>query len=113
MAAELVSMKVDVLMGGSIGSGYLQELTKTIPIVFMFVPDPVGMKFAQSLARPGGNATGLSNFGREIAGKRLQLLKELVPGLTRVGLLVNPDQQVSRVYVKVMGEAARQLELTL
>src|SRR6266404_9687787 len=85
MAAELVAMNVDVLMGGALASGYLRDATKTIPIVFMFIPDPVGMKFVQNLARPGGNATGLSNFGADIAGKRLQLLRELVPGLVRVG----------------------------
>jgi putative ABC transport system substrate-binding protein len=58
MAAELVSMNVDVLMGGASASPYLQDATKTIPIVFMFVADPIGMKLVQSLARPGGNATG-------------------------------------------------------
>jgi putative ABC transport system substrate-binding protein len=100
-------------MGGAIGSSYLRDATTTIPIVFMFVPDPVGMKLAKSFANPGGNITGLSNFGREIAGKRLQLLKELVPGLKRVGLLTNLDLQTNRVFVEVMGEAARQLELTL
>jgi putative ABC transport system substrate-binding protein len=113
MAAELVSLNADVLMGGAIGSSYLRDATTTIPIVFMFVPDPVGMKLAKSFANPGGNITGLSNFGREIAGKRLQLLKELVPGLKRVGLLTNLDLQTNRVFVEVMGEAARQLELTL
>ena len=69
MAAELVSLNVDVLMGGAIASTYFRDLTKTIPIVFMFIPDPVGMKLVQNLAKPGGNATGLSNFGRDIAGK--------------------------------------------
>ena len=112
MAAELVSLNVDVLMGGSLGSSYLRDITTTIPIVFMFVPDPVGIKLVQSFAHPGGNITGLSNFGREIAGKRLQLLKELVPGLKRVGLLTNPDLPVNRIFIDVMGEAARQLGLT-
>jgi putative ABC transport system substrate-binding protein len=113
MAAELVSMNVDVLMGGSAAAAYLRDATKTIPIVFMFVPDPVGMKFVENLARPGGNATGLANFGSDIAGKRLQLLQELVPGLTRVGLLTNSNQEVSRLYAKVTSAAADQLGLTL
>ena len=113
MAAELVSLNVDVLMGGSLGSSYLRDITTTIPIVFMFVPDPVGMKLVESFAHPGGNITGLSNFGREIAGKRLQLLQELVPGLKHVGLLTNPDLQTNRVYIEVMGEAARRLGLNL
>jgi len=73
MAEELVAMKVDVLMGGAIGSAYLRDITKTIPIVFMFVPDPVSMNFAKTLARPGGNATGLSNFGRKIAVKAIAI----------------------------------------
>jgi putative ABC transport system substrate-binding protein len=113
MAEELVAMNVDVLMSGAIGSGYLRDATKTIPIVFMFVPDPVSMRFAQTLAKPGGNATGLSNFGREIAGKRLQLLKELVPGLVRVGFLANPTQETSRLYEGVMMAAAGELGLEL
>jgi ABC-type uncharacterized transport system substrate-binding protein len=113
MAAELVSMNVDVLMGGAATAAYLLDATKTIPIVFMFVPDPVGMKFVENLARPGGNATGLANFGSDIAGKRLQLLQELVPGLTRVGLLTNSNQEVSRLYANVTSAAADQLGLTL
>jgi putative tryptophan/tyrosine transport system substrate-binding protein len=113
MAEELVAMNVDVLMSGSIGSGYLRDATKTIPIVFMFVPDPVSMKLAETLAKPGGNATGLSNFGREIAGKRLQLLKELVPGLAKVGFLANPTQATSHLYVGVMQAAASELGLEL
>src|ERR1700755_1647356 len=111
MAAELVSLNADVLMSGSVGAASLRDATSTIPIVFMFVPDPVGVKLVQSFAHPGGNITGLSNFGREIAGKRLQLLKELVPGLKRVGLLTNPDLPVNRIFIDVMGEAARQLGL--
>jgi putative tryptophan/tyrosine transport system substrate-binding protein len=113
MAAELVSLNVDVLMGGATASPYLRDATTKIPIVFMFVPDPVGMKLVQSIARPGGNITGLSNFGREVAGKRLQLLKEMVPGLSRVALLADPDQSTTPVYVEVMQAAADQLGLKL
>src|SRR5262245_43084680 len=113
MAAELVSLNVDVLMGGAIASTYLRDATAKIPIVFMFVPDPVGMKFVQSIARPGGNITGLSNFGRDVAGKRLQLLKEIVPGLSRVALLINSHQATTRVFVEVMHTAADQLGLVL
>jgi putative ABC transport system substrate-binding protein len=113
MAAELVSMNVDVLMGGAVASAYLQDATKTIPIVFMFIPDPVGMKFVQSLARPGGNATGLANFGSDIAGKRLQLFQELIPGLSRIGLLTNSDQEPTRLTAKVLSAAGDQLGLKL
>jgi putative ABC transport system substrate-binding protein len=113
MAAELVSMNVDVLMGGGIGAPYLKQATTTIPIVFMFIADPVGINLVESLARPGGNATGLSNFGREVAGKRLQLLKDLVPKLSRVAFLINSDLPSTRMYVEVMGSAAAQLGLEL
>jgi putative tryptophan/tyrosine transport system substrate-binding protein len=113
MAVELASLKVDVLMSGSVAAPHLKEATLTIPIVFMFVPDPVGMKLVQSLAKPGGNITGLSNFGSDIAGKRLQLLKEMVPGLSRVGFLVNPNLPMTRMYIDVMGSAANELRLEL
>lgn len=113
MAAELVSMNVDVLMGGGISAPYLKQATTRIPIVFMFVADPVGIGLVKSLARPGGNVTGLSNFGRDIAGKRLQLLKELVPGLSRVAFLINSSLPATRMYVEVMGTAAAQLGLEL
>jgi putative ABC transport system substrate-binding protein len=113
MAAELVSLNVDVLMGGATASPYLRDATTKIPIVFMFVPDPVGMKLVESIARPGGNITGLSNFGRDVAGKRLQLLKEMVPGLSRVALLINSDQPTTRVFVEVMQTAAEELGLVL
>ena len=113
MAVELVSLKVDVLMGAAASTPYLKEATSTIPIVFMFIPDPVGMKLVQSLAKPGGNITGLSNFGRDLAGKRLQLLKEMVPKLSRVGFLVNSTLPATRMYVDVMMSAADELGLEL
>jgi putative tryptophan/tyrosine transport system substrate-binding protein len=113
MAAELVAAGPDVLMSGQIAALYLQTATKTIPIVFAFVPDPVGMKFVTSLARPGGNLTGLSNFGLDIAGKRLQLLKEIIPGLSRVAMLTNSNQQSASMYVDVTSTAASNLGLTI
>jgi len=100
-------------MGGALASSYLKDATKTIPIVFMFIPDPVGMKFVQSLARPGGNATGLANFGIDVAGKRLQMLKELVPSLSRVGILTTPHNEVNRLTANVIGAAGDQLGLQL
>jgi len=113
MAAELVALNVDVLMGGSTAAPYLRDATTKIPIVFMFVPDPVGMKLVQTLARPGGNITGLSNFGRDIAGKRLQLMKDIVPNLSRVSFLINPDQQSTSVQVEAFQAAADQLGLVV
>src|SRR5512139_1205329 len=72
-----------------------------IPIVFIFVPDPVGSKFVNSFARPGGNATGLTHFAADLIGKRLQFLAETIPKLSRVALLVNPDTQVAQLYTNV------------
>lgn len=113
MAAELVSSNVDVLMGGSVASPYLKEATTKIPIVFMFVPDPVGLKLVDSLAHPGGNATGLSNFGRDLAGKRLQYLKDTIPKLSRVALLVNPNERSARIYIEVFQATAGETGLVL
>jgi len=114
MATELVALNVDALVGsGAQAAVALRDATKTIPIVFMFSPDPVGTKLVDSLARPGGNATGLSNFSSDLIGKRLQLLKEAIPRLSRVGLLVNPDSQISRRYIEVAQAAAPALGLTI
>ena len=99
MADELVGLKVDVLVAvGTQTAPYAKKATSTVPVVFLFVPDPVGSGFAESLGRPGGNMTGLSNFGADIVLKRLQFLKEMIPGLSRVGLLVNPDTEVAGLY---------------
>jgi len=69
----------------------LQQETRTIPIVFAFVGDPVGSGFAASLARPGKNITGFANFENSIGGKWLELCKEIAPGAERVGFVFNPD----------------------
>jgi putative ABC transport system substrate-binding protein len=113
MAAELIAMNPDVLMGGSVASSYLHAATKTIPIVFMFVPDPVRLNLVKSLAHPGGNATGLSNFGLDIAGKRVELLKEIVPGLSHLAMLINSSQQSASMYVEVTRAAATRLGVTV
>jgi putative ABC transport system substrate-binding protein len=87
LAAELVRLKVDVIVtAGSGPTRAAKEATATIPIVMAQDPDPVGNRFVASLARPGGNITGLSNLGPELSGKRLELLKEIVPKLSRVAV---------------------------
>jgi putative ABC transport system substrate-binding protein len=112
MAAELVSLKVDVLIGvGSQTAPYVKNATTTIPIIFIFSPDPVGTKLVASLAWPGGNATGLTNFAADLIGKRLQFLKSTIQNLSRVALLVNPDTQVARLYIDVTQAAAAKLDL--
>ena len=87
LAAELVRLHVDVLVtGGSTSSGAAKNVTTTIPIVMAQVNDPVGSGFVASLARPGGNITGLSTLTPELSGKLLELLKEVVPKLSRVAI---------------------------
>ena len=90
LAAELVHLNVDVIVsaGGTVTRS-AKEATATIPIVMAFDNDPVGNGFVASLARPGGNVTGLSNLSSELSGKRLELLKEIVPRLSRVAVLGN------------------------
>jgi len=88
LAAELVRLKVDVIVSaGPAATGPAKEATVTIPIVMAFDNDPIGSRFVASLARPGGNITGLSVMAPELSGKQLELLKEIVPKLSRVALL--------------------------
>jgi ABC-type uncharacterized transport system substrate-binding protein len=90
-AAELVALGPDVIMTvGSATVGPLRQLTRTVPIVFAFVPDPVGAGLIESLARPGGNATGFTSFEYGISAKWLELLKEMAPGMKRVAVLRDP-----------------------
>ena len=112
MVRELIALNVDVLVTvGTQTAPYAKEATKTIPVVFLFVPDPVGSSFVDSIARPGKNMTGLSNFGRDILAKRLQFLKEMKPSLSRVALLVNPNTQVASLYKSLTDAAADELGL--
>jgi len=90
LAAELVRLKVDVIVAPS--APYVEaarDATATIPIVFVLVPDPVALGFVKSLARPGGNMTGLASLAIELHGKRLELLKEAVPGIARIAVLTS------------------------
>jgi putative tryptophan/tyrosine transport system substrate-binding protein len=94
-AAELVGLMPDAILASS-GTvlAALREQTRTIPIVFVLLPDPVRLGFVQSLARPGGNITGFSSFDAPLLGKWLQLLKEVAPSVTRVAVILNPDSAV-------------------
>jgi putative tryptophan/tyrosine transport system substrate-binding protein len=90
-AAELVALAPDVILApGSNTVGPLQQTSRIVPIVFVHVPDPVGAGFVDSLARPGGNATGFSNMEYGESGKWLELLKELVPGVKQAAVLRDP-----------------------
>jgi putative ABC transport system substrate-binding protein len=113
LVAELVDLNVDVLVvANSPAALAAKNATQTIPIV-MFAGDPVGLGLVGSLARPGGNVTGLSYFNAEITGKRLELMKELVPGLTRVAVLRNPTIASHAVFWQETEVAAGKLGITL
>jgi ABC-type uncharacterized transport system substrate-binding protein len=90
-AAELVALAPDVILAnGSVALGPLSQATRTIPLVFVNVPDPVGAGWVASLARPGGNSTGFATFEYSTSGKWLELLKEVAPQVTRVGVIRDP-----------------------
>jgi len=110
MAADLVALKIDALVSvGNVASPYAKNATQTIPVVFILVADPIGSKLVDSLARPSGNVTGLTNFVSDVVGRRLQLLKELIPELSRVGQLVNPNAAAARLNIELTREAAARL----
>jgi putative ABC transport system substrate-binding protein len=112
LAAELVRAKVDVIVAipnPSIEAA--RQATQTIPIVMPIGSDPVGAGFVATLARPGGNITGLSAYSPELNGKRLELLKETVPKLSRVALLVSGNVPGNAVDLKETEAAARSLQL--
>jgi putative tryptophan/tyrosine transport system substrate-binding protein len=114
-AKELVALQPDVIFAGaSPATAALQRETSTIPIVFSSVADPVGSGFVSSLARPGGNITGFINIEATIAGKQLELLKQVAPGLTRAALLFNPDTAPGggSYFLGPFENAARSLALT-
>jgi putative ABC transport system substrate-binding protein len=114
MAAELVALKPDLLLAaGASAARAAKAATTTVPIVFIVVPDPVAAGLVQSLAHPGGNVTGLTNFAVQLCAKRLEYLKEAIPSVSRVGLLVNPNVDITRRYIEESEAAAAQLRLTL
>jgi putative ABC transport system substrate-binding protein len=92
-AAELVALAPDVILAHGVSTVRpLLQATRTVPIVFPIASDPVGMGLVDSLARPGGNATGFMSFEYTLSGKWLELLKEIAPGVTRVAVLQDPTQ---------------------
>ncbi len=114
LAHELVGLKVGVIVATSdVVIAALKRETQTIPIVMVISTDPVGTGFAASLARPGRNVTGLSNISPELSGKRLELLRQTVPGLSRVAALWNPDVRGAVFDYKETEGAARLMGLEL
>jgi len=113
LVAELIGLKMDVLVAGSsVSTLAAKKATGTIPIV-MVAADPVGLGLVASLARPGGNVTGLSYFNEAISVKPLQLLTEFVPGLSRVAVLRNPSVVVHATFWQETEVAARKLGVAL
>ena len=115
LAAELVRMQVDVLAspGGDVATVASMAATKTIPIVFMVGRNPVKAGFVARLNRPGGNATGVNILTSELAAKRLQLLRDLIPGLGLIGVLLNPDNPNAATDPQDLQDAAATLGLKL
>ncbi|MDP2602328.1 MAG: ABC transporter substrate-binding protein [Deltaproteobacteria bacterium] len=114
LAAELVGLSVDAIVTPAMAAAVAaKNATKTIPIVFFGVNDPVAAGLIDSLARPGGNVTGFTDIGAELAGKRLELLKETVPKLSRVAVLRDPQNQSAAQQWKESLLPARELGLQL
>jgi putative tryptophan/tyrosine transport system substrate-binding protein len=115
LAHELVRLNVDVFIAVTRQAALAaQKATNTIPIVFMVVPDPVGSKLVDSLARPGKNITGMTNMALELVPKRVDLLKEAISNLSRMALLVNASYpEAARRYSEMGQAAARPLTVTL
>ncbi len=115
LAAELISLKVDVVVAvGTPDALVAKKATQTIPIITVASSDPVGSGLVASLARPGGNVTGLTTFpGLEMSGKHIELLKEIVPELTHVVVLANPANPPTAGFLREAERAARSLGVQL
>ena len=114
LAAELIDLKVDVIIAaGSQAVRAAQLRTKSIPIVMTSSSDPVGTGFVTSLAHPGGNITGLSLLGPDLSTKRLEMLKEIVLGVSRVAVFWNPDDPAAKISLRETEDAAKALAMHL
>jgi putative ABC transport system substrate-binding protein len=115
MAAEMVRRQVSVIVatGGTAAALAAKAATTTIPLVFSVTDDPVALGLVASLARPGGNATGVTFLLAELGAKQLGLLRELVPTATRIGLLVNPNNSTSKVQTSDVVAAASAVGATI
>lgn len=114
LADELVDLKVDLIVcAGEVPAIAARNATHTIPIVMLFSPDPVGNGLIKSLARPGGNVTGMTHVGPELGAKRLELLKATVPGIKRVAVLWNSKYRPIAAELKSIQTTARTLGITV
>jgi putative ABC transport system substrate-binding protein len=114
LVQELIQLKPDVLLVATTpGNLAAKAATATVPIVFVLVADPVGAGIVASLARQGGNITGVTNIVAELGGKRLEIMKEFVPKATRIGVMVNPNDQNTPLQMRYAEEGARRLGIKL
>lgn len=119
LAAELVDLKVDlIVVPGAQSALAAKDASTNIPVVMLFAPDPVGTGLIASLARPGGNVTGMSQFAPELGAKRLQLLKEAVPGVKRVAVLwdsgnfaIAPEWQATQAAARALNISLQRLDI--
>ena len=112
-AAEFVRLKVDVIVTTGTGVPPLKQATSVIPIVFTIANDPIGGGLVTSLSRPGGNVTGLSQLAADLGGKRIEILREIVPGLKRLAILANVGNPVTASEIRQVQEAAHSLGLEI
>src|SRR5687767_11385755 len=114
LAGELVAANVDMIFASSgPAADAARRKTRSIPIVFVMLGDPVKGGWVKSYARPGGNLSGLAGISRELAAKRLELLKALVPDKRRVAVLLNPSNPIQERGVREIAEAARSLDVEI
>jgi putative ABC transport system substrate-binding protein len=114
MLRELLAWKPDALFVSTTpGNLAAKAATSTVPIVMVGVADPVGSGIVTSLARPGGNITGVTNLGAELAGKRLEILKDIVPNASKVAVFINPDDQNASLQMRSASLAAGTLDVRL
>ena len=114
LAADLIRSNVDVIVThGAPATLAAKQATVTVPIVMAIVGDPVGLGIVAGVARPGGNITGSSFFAPELGAKRIELLKEMLPRITRVGVLANRDNPYSRLELPALEATARSLGIEL
>jgi putative ABC transport system substrate-binding protein len=112
LVAELIALKVDLIhAASSVSAIAARKLTREIPIVIATAADPVASGMAASLARPGGNVTGLTALGSELLPKRLELMRQVLPAVRQVGIIHNPDSPIDLLLVKQFQSAAEKLEI--
>ena len=114
LAQELVRLDVDLILVWTTSAALAAKAaTSTIPILFTTANDPVGSGLAESLARPGGNVTGITSLAAELSGKRVELLKEALPRLSRVAVLLNASNRTNAIQLRATEDAARRLGIAV